>query len=86
MKIPSDDATKIPHIYCTHTHTHTQSRGLETICLEHEGKVQVLAAVPHVDVAVLWRHGHVVERQAQPQQAAEHTHAAGVLQLQAPLP
>ena len=83
MKI-SHSHTYTLTLYLSLTHTHTWIG--DDICLEHEGQVQVLAAVPKVDVAVLWRHGHVVERQTHPQQAAEHTHAAGVLQLQAPLP
>lgn len=37
-----------------------------------------------VDVAVLRRHGRVVERQAGPQQAADHAHFAGALELEAP--
>lgn len=37
-----------------------------------------------VDVAVLRRHGRVVERQARPQQAADHAHFAGALELEAP--
>lgn len=51
---------------------------------KHERKVQVLGAVSDVDVAVLRRHGRVVERQAGPQQAADHAHFAGALELEAP--
>lgn len=51
---------------------------------EHKRKVQVLGAVSYVDVAVLRRHGRVVERQAGPQQAADHAHFAGALELEAP--
>lgn len=51
---------------------------------KHKGEVQVLGAVSDVDVAVLRRHGRVVERQAGPQQAADHAHFAGALELEAP--
>lgn len=54
--------------------------------LQHEGKVQVLGAVAHVVVSVLRRQWHVVEGEAAPQQAAQHTHSAGTLQLQTPRP
>lgn len=51
---------------------------------EHKGKVQVLGAVTDVDVGLLRRHGRVVERQAGPQQAADHANLAGTLELEAP--
>lgn len=51
---------------------------------KHKRKVQVLGAVSDVDAAVLRRHGRVVERQAGPQQAADHAHFAGALELEAP--
>lgn len=52
--------------------------------LQHEGKVDVLGSGAHVDVAVLRRHGQVVEGQAEPQQAAQHTHLTSTLELKAP--
>lgn len=50
----------------------------------HERKVQIFGAVTYVDVSVLRCHWHVVEGQAEPQQAAEHAHFARYLKLKAP--
>lgn len=52
--------------------------------LKHEGQVQVLGPVANVDESVQRRHGHVVEGQAQPQQAADHAHFVGTLKLKTP--
>lgn len=54
--------------------------------LKHEGQVQVLQSVAHVDVSVLGGHRYVEGDQAQPQQATDHTHCAATLKLQAPRP
>lgn len=59
-------------------------RSWRCLVSEHEGKVQILSPITDVDVSVLWRHWHMVEGQAKPQQAAEHTHFAGTFKLKTP--
>lgn len=43
---------------------------------KHERKVQILHPAPNINITMLWRHQHMVERQAWPQEAAQYAHLA----------
>lgn len=54
------------------------------LTLKHERKVQILHPITSINVSVLGRHRHMIERQARPQQAAEYAHLACAFKLKTP--